>query len=141
MNVSFRLGVIFAVVGLAVGPSCDRARPVDKAGEAGILLMGLGPEPARLDPQLTTSVSAFNVIFALFEGLVAPHPKTLEPEPGVAQQWTVSEDGLVYTFELNPEAKWSNGELVTAADFTFAWRRLLSPEFGAPYGALLYAVE
>ncbi len=142
MNVSFSLGLVLAAMAVVcLGPGCERTRPVDEATQAGILLVGLGPEPERLDPQLTTSVAAFNVIFALFEGLVAPHPETLTPEPGVAQRWAVSEDGLVYTFELNPEARWSNGEAVVASDFVFAWRRLLSPDLGAPYGTLLHAIE
>lgn len=130
--------VALAVLALA---GCERQRAVDRATQEGILLVGSGPEPERLDPHLTTSVSAFNILFALFEGLVAPHPRTLEPVPGAAARWTVDDDGMEYRFFLHPEARWSDGERVTAEDFVFSWKRLLSPALGAPYATMLYAVK
>lgn len=120
---------------------CERGRPVDVAREAGILLLGNGPEPESLDPHRSTSLSALNVQMALFEGLVAPHPETLEPEPAVAERWEVSGDGLVYRFFLRPEARWSDGVAVTADDFVAAWMRVLDPGEGSRHASMLYAVK
>ncbi|TGB04450.1 peptide ABC transporter substrate-binding protein [Halobacillus salinus] len=57
-----------------------------------------------------------------------------QPEPGMAKEHTVSEDGLTWTFNLREGAKWSNGDEVTADDFVFAWRRAVDPETGSEYG-------
>ncbi|MGA0368714.1 MAG: peptide ABC transporter substrate-binding protein, partial [Kiritimatiellia bacterium] len=114
-------------------------RPVDLAAEQGILLRGNGAEPESLDPQLATSVSAGNVLLNLFEGLTRLHAATLEPEPGMAESWTVSEDGLTVDFLLR-EAVWSDGKPVTARDFDFAFRRLLNPELGASYAFMLFPI-
>jgi oligopeptide transport system substrate-binding protein len=112
----------------------------DAALAAGILLVGNGPEPVSLDPQLSTGVAEINIQMALFEGLVHHHPLTLEPLPGLALSWQVSDDGLRWRFALRPDARWSDGSAVTAADFVFAWRRVLSPRLAAPYASMLYCV-
>ena len=56
-------------------------------------------------------------------------------------QWQISEDGLIYTFQIDPLAKWSNGTPVTSDDFAFSIRRILSPALGAPYAYMLYPVR
>ena len=67
------------------------------------------------------------MIIALIEGLVSEDPKNLKPVPvDVAEKWEVSEDGLVYTFHLRKNAKWSNGDPVTAQDFVFSYKRILN---------------
>ncbi|REJ72579.1 MAG: peptide ABC transporter substrate-binding protein, partial [Proteobacteria bacterium] len=76
----------------------------------GLLHYGNGAEPQGLDPHVVTGVPENHLIRALFEGLAVKNPKTLEPEPGVAERWEISDDGTVYTFYINPDAKWSNGE-------------------------------
>ena len=66
-------------------------------------------------------------MYSLFEGLCRPRPDNSLPEPGVAEKWEISDDGLVYTFHLRNNAYWSNGEPVTAHDFYYAIRRILDP--------------
>lgn len=120
---------------------CSRPQAVDRATEEGILLLGNGPEPQALDPQITTGTSELNIHMALFEGLTSPDPQTLEPQPGVAESWEVAEDGRRYTFHLRASARWSNGDAVTAEDFVFAWKRMLSPDLAAPNAWMLYPLE
>ena len=90
----------------------------------GVLHYGNGTEPQGLDPHVVTGVPENHIIRALFEGLAVKNPITLEPEPGVAERWEFSDEGRVITFFLNPEAKWSNGEQVTASDYVWAGTRL-----------------
>lgn len=126
---------------LALAACWKNESPVQRANRDQILLRGMGPEPADLDPQLATTANDYSVLSALFEGLVAEDPKTLEPVPGVAESWDVSPDGLVYTFRLRADARWSNGEAVTAADFLGSWRRILTPSLAAPNAYLFYIVQ
>ena len=114
---------------------------VASGNREGILYFGNGSEPQGLDPHVVTGVPEHFIIGALFEGLAAKNPYTLEPEPGVAQSWDISEDGRVITFHINPRAMWSNGESMTAADYVWSWQRLLSPALGSEYAYMLYPVK
>ena len=98
-----------------------------------VLNLGNGSEPKDLDPHTVTGIPEFQIIQNLFEGLVGKDPKTLEPTPGVAESWKLSKDGKVYTFKLRKNAKWSNGEPVTASDFIYSWKRLLDPKTASEY--------
>ena len=106
----------------------------------GVLHYGNGAEPQGLDPHLVTGIPEHHVLAALYEGLVNLDPETLAPTPGVADAWEVSDDKLTYTFRLRPDAKWSNGDPVTAQDFLYAWRRILTPELGSLYSYMLHGV-
>lgn len=114
---------------------------VSKGNREGILHYGNGSEPQGLDPQVVTGVPENHIVSSLFEGLTTKNPWNLEPEPGVAMSWDISEDGKVYTFHLNPEAKWSNGEVITASDFVWSWNRALHPKMGNQYSYMLFPVE
>ena len=130
------LGVYLFLLG-----SCSAPSNVEKAIDEKILHFGLGSEPQYLDPHLANSVSAHNVIIALIEGLVSEDPKTLKPVPGVAEKWDISEDGLVYTFHLRKNAKWSNGDPVTAHDFVYSYKRILNPELASQYASMLHGLK
>lgn len=88
-------------------------------------------EPTTLDPTKSNSIPDNEVQHALTESLVRNTGG--EVNPGVAESWEVSEDGLTYTFHLNPDAKWSDGEQITAQDFVYSWQRLMNPDTAAPY--------
>ncbi|WP_347267280.1 peptide ABC transporter substrate-binding protein [Paracoccus sp. (in: a-proteobacteria)] len=85
-----------------------------------------------VDPQKNTDVEGSDIIRQLFEGLLNEDAKGA-PIPGVATGFDVSDDKLTYTFHLRPEAKWSNGDPVTAGDFVYAWRRLADPATASEY--------
>ena len=98
-------------------------------------------EPATLDPHLATLPDEFFIIRALSEGLLTPAPAGGEPRPAVATSWNASPDGLIYTFELRPAARWSNGDPVTAADFVYSIHRVLSPALAAPRAPLFFVLK
>lgn len=100
-----------------------------------------GTEPKSLDPQKFTGQPEGRIGDALFEGLTYRDAKTQRPLPGVAARWDVSPDGRRWTFHLRPEARWSNGDPVTAHDFVYAWERLQAPATGAEYAYLMHVVR
>ncbi|MEP6822079.1 MAG: peptide ABC transporter substrate-binding protein [Chthoniobacterales bacterium] len=121
--------------------SCQRPESnVEKGNRQQILHKGNGQEVEDLDPHIVRGVSGGNILAALFEGLVAEDPRDLHPVPGVAERWDISADGRVYTFHLRANAKWSNGERVTAQDFADSYRRILSPGMASDYAYMLYPV-
>ena len=128
-----------AVLVLAGAIGCrQRARDVELGDREQVLYLGNGAEPKGLDPHVVTGVTEYNILAALLEGLVAEDPVDLHPVPGVAERWEVSADGLTYTFHLRENARWSNGDPVTAADFAYSYQRMLSPELAAEYAYMLY---
>jgi len=96
-----------------------------------------GAEPQSLDPAIITGEPEIRIVQALFEGLTTRNAKG-EVIPGVAQSWTLSPDGLTYSFTLRPNAKWSNGDPVTAYDFLKSWERALNPLTASQYSYQLY---
>lgn len=100
-----------------------------------------GTEVQSFDPAIVTGVPEGRLLRHLFEGLYVKHPKTLELLPGMAESFELSPDGLDYTFHIRREARWSNGDPVTAHDYVWSWRRLLNPETAAKYAYQLYYVE
>lgn len=98
-------------------------------------------EPRTLDPALVSWTDEFRLGRALFEGLTRLNDQTFRPEPGVAERWEVSADRRTYVFSLRPDARWSNGEPVTATDFVFAWRRVLTPAVASEYFYQLYPIK
>ena len=90
-----------------------------------------GPEPESLDPQIGTGQVEQRIYVALYEGLVEYDPQTLEPVPAIAERWETNQDSTEFTFYLRPNARWSNGEPITAKDFVYTVRRGLAPEFAS----------
>ncbi|HEY6132268.1 MAG TPA: peptide ABC transporter substrate-binding protein [Halioglobus sp.] len=122
--------------------ACGRGESnVVQGNRAGILHFGNGTEPQGLDPHVVSGIPESHIVHALFEGLTVKNPYTLEPEPGVAQRWDVSDDGLTITFYLNPAARWSNGDPMTATDYVWSWQRALSPSMGNQYAYMLYPLD
>ena len=136
----FRLLLGFFAITLLVACTGGESNVVS-GNRDGIFHYGNGSEPQGLDPHVVTGVPENHILRALFEGLAVKNPYTLEPEPGVASSWDISDDGRVITFHINPEAVWSNGEPMTAADYVWSWKRLLTPVLGAEYAYMLFPVK
>ena len=114
-----------------------------KAGNDGpqvpTLHRGLSSDPESVDPHKARSVQAANVLRDIGEGLLGYSPSgTLVA--AAAESWTISEDGLTYTFRIRDTARWSNGDPLTAGDFVFSLRRLVDPATAAFYGQAIAAI-
>jgi oligopeptide transport system substrate-binding protein len=138
-----RLLIFILSAGLgAMGGCAKNNELVTAAGSPPqILHFGNGTEPQDLDPQAVTGVPELNIIDSLFEGLVTADPHDLHPVPGLAESWGVSPDGLVYTFHLRENLRWSDGQPITANDCVQSYRRILTPIFGSEYSYLLWFVS
>ncbi len=119
----------------------DGKRSVDRAAEQGVLIVGNNQEPQSLDPHKATAVADGKIIACLLEGLVRPDAADETCiHPGMAERWEHNTDASVWTFHLR-EARWSDGRPVSAADFAYAYQRLLHPHFGGKYAEMLYPLR
>jgi ABC-type oligopeptide transport system substrate-binding subunit len=100
-----------------------------------------GGLPKVFDPARAAAPPDTDVVRALFEGLTDYEPGTLRPVAAVASRWDESEGGRVWTFHLRPDARWSNGDAVTAQDFVRSWARTLRLGERAPHSKLLSNIE
>lgn len=121
------------------GTGDEGASGAGKAGEA-ILSRGNGPDPDSLDPQKARTVEAQNILRDLFECLTSV-ARDGGVAAGVATDWRSSPEGRTYTFRLRPEARWSNGDRVVAADFVAGLRRLVDPATASPYAQVIEAIS
>jgi len=106
-----------------------------KEAEPVVFKIANGTEPESLDPSQIQGVPEDRIFKTIFEALVAVDPKTGGPIPGVAESWTISDDGMQYTFKLR-DCNWSDGTPITAEDVVYSWTRELDPATGSPYAWL-----
>jgi len=139
--------MIAAAAAAVAGCDARGGTPVLVGGATGralaahqVLHLGNGTEIQSLDPHRSEDVSGSNVLRDLYEGLVNEAPNA-DPEPGAAESWTVSEDGKTYVFALRRNARWSNGDLVTAHDFVYGFRRAADPKTLSIYTFILSPIE
>jgi oligopeptide transport system substrate-binding protein len=135
------LAILVASVSILPACSGDKQTSASDEAKTQILHIGNGTEPQGLDPHVVTGIPEFHIITALLEGLVSEDPKTIEPVPGAAESWTISEDRKTYVFTMREGAKWSNGDPITAHDFVYSWRRLVTPGLASEYAYQLFYLE
>jgi oligopeptide transport system substrate-binding protein len=115
---------------------------LQEANKNKILLLTVGSEPRTLDPQEAQGVTEHHIIMAMIEGLVAPSiDDQSKVVPGVADRWEHSDDYSMWTFHIGENRKWSNGDPVTAQDFVFSYKRMLTASFGAQYAENLFILK
>ncbi len=134
---TIRILITALLLGLGL-TACSGSAPKESAN---VLNVGNRSEVQDLDPQIVSGIAEHRALSAMFEGLATLDLQTMEPVPAAAESWSVSEDGLHYTFQLRPGAKWSNGDPVTAEDFVWSWQRMLTPALGAEYSYLLHCIR
>ncbi|WP_339314135.1 peptide ABC transporter substrate-binding protein [Paenibacillus sp. FSL M7-0896] len=113
--------VLIGSVMLTEGMGTASALQADK-----VLRIGMKNLPSNLDPAVVSDAGSITTIKGLYEGLFRLNSSGIAV-PAVAKSWSLSKDGRTYTFTLRADAKWSNGQQVTASDFEYAWKRALSP--------------
>ena len=110
----------------------DAAAPTTESTGDKELAVQIGPDPETIDPALNSAVDGGNMLLHAYECLLTVgQDGTLQP--GQAESYDVSEDGLTWTFHLRDGLKWSDGSDLTANDFVYSWKRVCDPEVAAPY--------
>jgi oligopeptide transport system substrate-binding protein len=124
------------------------AQNSSEGGDDKTLTYALSDDPETMDTAKMSGAPEGRVAFNVFEGLLTPARTTKGADsskdlvrPGVAEDWEKSDDGTTYTFHLRDDAKWSNGEPVTARDFEYAWKRAMTPGFPADYAQLMNVIK
>ena len=137
-SLSVRLASAALVAALVV-----TATPTIGADEAAAreMVVALGTVNVAFDPLHAYTAIEAQLFTALSEGLVSYHPDTLDPVPGVARSWQVSEDGLRYRFLLRDNARFSDGTQVIAEDFRASWLRIINPGEQAEYSVLFDVIK
>ena len=135
-----RLLILPCLIGLSCGKSDESTTAESAAGYRDTLTFVNRAELGTLDPKEMSWMQDIRIAYGLWEGLYRIDPVTIKPIPGMAVRTDISADKKTYTFHLRDGAKWSNGDPVTAGDFAFAWKRMLTPPAGQ-YTYLLFYVK
>lgn len=121
-------------------PGDTTVTPADGEVSGDYLVWNIGVESKSFDPQINTSVAGGNIIFNIYDGLVRDTVDGIEMATAESYEVSANADGVentVYTFKLRKDAKWSDGQSVTAKDFEYAWKRACSPELASTYAFLV----
>ena len=110
----------------------EDAGEAEASGIASEFTVQIGPNPETLDPALNSAIDGANLLVTLSETLLIID-ENLEVQPGQAESYTVSDDGLVWTFTMRDGLKWSDGTDLTAKDFEYSFKRVCDPAVAAPY--------
>lgn len=168
LNTSSRLALVLLAAGLVAVAGCDKGGDAAKTDQGGaatseggekadefkaganadMFTFVVAADPETFDTAKMSGAPEGRLAMQIFEGLMVPAPSTEGVtksselvRPGVAESYEVSDDGKTYTFKLREDAKWSNGDAVTAKDFEYSWKRILTPGFPADYSSMLYVIE
>ncbi len=137
------LAATMALTGCAqTGTSGDANKNsmITGTSEANALTINLGSEPPSLNSATTTDTVSFSLLMHLKDGLLMKDQNDT-PVAATAKEYTVSDDGLTWTFTLRDDAKWEDGEAVTSEQFKFAWMQVLNPETASEYSYLMYYIK
>lgn len=116
--------------------------PKEEEKDPGSLIYNavISGEPRTIDSIYSTNIISFDLLRHFMQGLTHVDETGHDVAPGMAERWEISEDKVTYTFYLR-ESLWSDGTPVTAHDFEFAWKKVLAPETGAPFGGNMFVIK
>ncbi|HFF3186968.1 peptide ABC transporter substrate-binding protein [Bacillus cereus] len=134
------LMVMALVISLLLTACNNKENKSDAELKKQVLNVTVSEEIPSLDTAKTMDGTSAHVMQNIFEGLYVLDDQD-QPIPAVAKSFKRSEDGKKYTFDLRKDAKWSNGDNVTAHDFMFAWKRAIAPETASQYASMLFYVK
>lgn len=130
------IALVLAICMVVCFAACAAKEPADPSApkaEATNVTVQIGPNPETLDPALNSAVDGGNMLITLFETLLIIDEDN-QVQPGQAEKYEVSEDGLTWTFTMRDGLKWSDGSELNAKDFEYTFKRICDPELAAPYG-------
>ena len=130
------IGLLGYLIVLLLPVGCASAQAVDPAARR--ITLAMATEPPSLNTLQATDSESFFVLSHVMEGLTQ-YDANGALVPGVAERWQIDADGA--TFWLRPDARWSDGQAVTAEQFVYAWQEALDPATGAPYASILYPLR
>ena len=137
VSLGFTAGLLL-LLGGCYSASSSSSSTISEAKKQEIAI-SLPTQLSTLDTTQTTDKNTFTIAQQIFEGLYRFDDDS-NPVPGLAKSVAISDDGKTYTFQLRDNLKWSNGTVLTAADFVFAWKRLVDPATQGPNAYLLDSV-
>ena len=127
------------VAGCSTSSSSTATSSSSSGGEGSTVTIATDTDLNTMDYEIATDGTSFTMLGLCMSGLTELD-KNGVPQPELAESWDISEDGLTYTFHL-ADAKWSNGDTVTAADFVYAWQRLCNPDTASEYAFILDTIH
>lgn len=138
--------IAVAVLGLMLAGSllagCNSGASATAKTQPMELRLNLGDEPPNIDPQRATDQLSFDVLRQVEEGLVRVRDLGhIEKGSGLAKDWSISPDGLTYSFTLKDGIQWSDGQPIKAQDFAYAWKRALDPRTASQYNYQLFYIK
>ena len=128
--------LIIMMVAVSVLAGCGDSEQGASEGSSGEVVVNIKTTPKSWDPGKNANVEGMHISYNLFEGLMRENEEG-ELVPGVAERYEISDDETVYTFYLREDAKWSDGEPVTAQDFEYAWKRVCDPATASTYAFIM----
>lgn len=124
-----------ALLSILILSACQSKTPESKQ----VLHLNISQDAASLDPRIVRQIKDLTIVRQLFEGLMRVDSKHV-PQLALADGYTISENGLVYTFHLR-DHQWTNGERITADDFVYSWKKTLDPNFATEYAHMLFPIK
>lgn len=134
----FGIGMAAVMMG-SVLVGCGDESATGKGADEQVLNLYIGDDLPNMDVSKATDAYSFLMMANTMEGLVRLD-ETGTAQPGIAESWEISPDSKTFTFKLR-DAKWTNGDPVTAEDFVYSWKRTLNPDTGSQYSFMLYWVK
>ncbi|PED94944.1 peptide ABC transporter substrate-binding protein [Bacillus toyonensis] len=132
--------IITSLIFSACSNNTNKTNKAEAGSQKQVLNLTIPEEIPSLDTAKAMDGTSAHIMQNIFEGLYVLDNQD-NPIPGVAKSFEKSKDGKKYTFHLRKDAKWSNGEMVTAQDFAFAWKRTLNPETASQYAYMLFYIK